>query len=254
MLILRAGILFSLLLLSAQGQTDAADPPGDPVAGKKLFQGQCAVCHGIDGHGSTGPSLVRPKLPRAATEAALLRVIADGIPNTNMPGSWQMSPREVKNTAAYVRTLGTVTQETKLPGDPARGRDVYRKSGCANCHIIDGKGNGYGPELTTIGLARSATHLRQSIVDPSAEVPGEYRTILAITQQGAQTTGIRLNEDTFTIQVRDMAGRVSSFQKANLRTLDKQQASLMPAFDKLTPVDLDDLVHYLATLRGSAQQ
>ncbi len=253
MLILRAGILFSLLLLQASAQTDA-DPPGDPAAGRKLFQGQCAVCHGIDGRGSSGPNLARPQLPRAATEAALLRVIADGIPNTNMPGSWQMSPREVKNTAAYVRSLGTVAQETKLPGDPARGRDLYRKSGCSNCHIIDGKGNGYGPELSTIGLARSATHLRQSIVEPSAEVPGEFRTILAITQQGVQTTGIRLNEDTFTIQVRDMAGRVSSFQKANLKSLDKQQASLMPAFDKLTPADLDDLVHYLTTLRGAAQQ
>lgn len=223
---------------------------GDPVAGKKLFEGHCAVCHGIDGRGSSGPSLARPKLARAATDAALLRVIGEGIPNTSMPASWQLSPAEALNTAAYVRSLGTVAQETRLPGDPERGREVYRRTGCGNCHIIEGKGNGYGPELSAIGLSRSARHLRQSIVEPSADVPGEFRTVLAVTQQGAQATGVRVNEDSFTIQVRDMAGRVYSFQKSNLKTLDKQAASLMPAFDKLPAADLDDLIHYLSTLRG----
>ncbi len=241
-------MLLPLLLFFAQ--VPAPQPPGDPIAGKKLFEGQCAVCHGMDGRGSTGPNLARPKLPRASTEAALIKVIADGIPNTGMPGSWQMTPREVANTAAYVRSIGTIAQEAQLPGDAQRGKEVYRTSGCANCHIIEGKGNGYGPELTGVGLRRSATHLRQSIVDPSADVPGEFRTVLAITAQGMQTTGVRVNEDSFTIQIRDMAGRVSSFQKANLKTLDKQNGSLMPAFDKLSAADLDDLVHYLASLRG----
>jgi putative heme-binding domain-containing protein len=167
-----------------------------------------------------------------------------------MPGSWQMSQREVLDTAAYVRSIGSVAKEPVLLGDPERGKEVYRKSGCASCHIIDGKGNGYGPELTGVGLKRSVKHLRQSIVEPAADVPGESRTVLAITQQGAQITGIRLNEDTFTIQIRDMAGRIYSFQKSALKTLDKQPGSLMPTFEKLTPADLDDLVHYLATLRG----
>ncbi len=224
--------------------------PQDPIQqGKKLFQGQCAVCHGIDGHGSTGPSLIRAKLPRAADEAALLRVIAEGIPNTNMPGSWQMSEREVKWTAAYVRSIGRVAEE-KLPGDAAAGAEVYRKSACASCHIVNGTGQGYGPELTGIGLKRSAKHLRQSIVEPNADVPGESMTVVAITIQGQTFVGIRANEDSFSIQIRDMAGRVHSFQKAALKTLDKQKGSVMPPFDKLPPTDLENVVAYLATLRG----
>jgi cytochrome c oxidase cbb3-type subunit 3 len=224
----------------------------DLAAGKALFQGQCAVCHGIDGHGSTGPTLVRPRLPRAATEAALIKVIAEGIPNTGMPAAWQMTPREVKLTALYVKSIGTVAQETKLPGDPAKGKEVYRKTGCANCHIIDGQGNGYGPELTGVGLRRNAQHLRDSILKPAADVAGESLTVRVVTQQGnTQTVGVRLNEDSFTIQLRDMSGRIHSFQKANLKTLEKQKdVSLMPAFDKLAPEELDDLVNYLANLRG----
>lgn len=222
----------------------------DPIQqGKKLFQGQCAVCHGIDGQGSTGPSLVRPKLPRAPDEASLIRVIAEGIPNTNMPGSWQMSEREVKWTADYVRSLGRVAEE-KVPGDAQAGAEVYRKSACATCHIVKGLGQGYGPELTEIGLRRSAKHLRQSIVEPNADVPGESMTVVATTATGQTVVGIRANEDSFTIQLRDMAGRVHSFQKLALKTLDKQKGSVMPPFDKLAPADLDNLVAYLASLRG----
>jgi cytochrome c oxidase cbb3-type subunit 3 len=227
------------------------DPASDLAAGKVLFQGQCAVCHGIDGHGSTGPTLVRPRLPRAATEEALIKVIAEGIPNTGMPAAWQMTPREAKLTALYVGSIGTVAHETKLPGDPAKGKEVYRKTGCASCHIIEGQGNGYGPELTGVGLRRNAQYLRDSILKPAADVPGESLTVRVVTQQGTQTVGIRLNEDSFTIQLRDMGGRVHSFQKANLKALEKQKdVSLMPAFDKLAPEELDDLVNYLANLRG----
>ena len=222
----------------------------DPIQqGKRLFQSQCAVCHGIDGHGSTGPSLIRPKLPRAQDEAALIRVIAEGIPNTNMPGSWQMTEREVKWTATYVLSIGRVAEQ-KLPGNVEAGSEVYRKSGCASCHIVNGKGNGYGPELTGIGLRRSAIHLKQSIVEPAADVPGESMTVVGVTSQGQSVVGVRANEDSFSIQIRDMSGRVHSFQKAALKSLDKQQGSVMPAFNKLTPTELDDLVAYLASLRG----
>jgi cytochrome c oxidase cbb3-type subunit III len=239
-----------LILLVTFLLQDAADPVQQ---GKKLFQGQCAVCHGIDGQGSTGPSLVRPKLPRAPDEAALMRVIAEGIPHTNMPGSWQMTEREVKWTAAYVRSIGRVAEETKLPGDAKAGLEAYRKSGCASCHIVQGSGSGYGPELTEIGLKRSAQHLRQSIVEPSADVAGDSMTVVATNAQGVSVVGIRANEDSFSIQIRDMAGRLHSFQKAALKSLDKQKGSVMPPFKQLAPADLDNLVAYLASLRGDAQ-
>ena len=75
-------------------------------------------------------------------------------------------------------------------------------------------------------------------------------TVVAVTQPGQSVVGIRANEDSFSIQIRDMGGRVHSFQKAALKSLDKQKGSVMPAFDKLTPTELDDLVAYLASLRG----
>jgi mono/diheme cytochrome c family protein len=64
--------------------------------------------------------------------------------------------------------------------------------------------------------------------------------------------GIRVNEDTFSIQVRDQAGKFYSLRKADLELLEKQTGkSLMPSFStRLTQAELTDLVAYLASLQG----
>src|SRR2546422_103580 len=105
-----------LLLLVLLQQT-----PEDLARGKKLFEGQCALCHGQTAEGGRGPSLARPTLRRAADNDALVALIKNGVPGSEMEGAWQMTDREVRQVAAYVRSLGTMPQE-KLPGDAARGQ------------------------------------------------------------------------------------------------------------------------------------
>src|SRR3954451_2922832 len=68
----------------------------DLARGEKLFQVHCARCHGAKGEGSRGPVLARPKLPRAPDDAALLRIIENGIRGTKMPGAGAMSDREMR--------------------------------------------------------------------------------------------------------------------------------------------------------------
>ena len=221
-----------------------------PAEGKRLFDGQCAVCHGIGGGGSTGPSLQRAALPRAATNDDLVKVIQNGIPNSQMPGAWQMTEREARLVASYVRSIGQVEQVV-LTGDPARGEDLYKKSGCANCHIVSGTGRGFGPELTGIGLRRPPVHLRQSIDNPAAEIPGEFMTVRLTTKDKGAIKAMRVNEDSFTIQVKDAAGRYQSFNKLDLTKVEHlPKESLMPSYKtRFQPAQLDDLVAYLAGLK-----
>src|SRR5258708_31279975 len=134
----------------------------DAAAGRKIFESQCALCHGQTGGGGRGPALNRPKLNKAPDDEALRRVISDGI-EPEMPGAWQLHPREVVSVAAYVRSLGAIPPQI-LPGDPARGPPVYAARKCAACHMIAGKGEGFGPELTEIGARRSAAYLQRTIL------------------------------------------------------------------------------------------
>jgi cytochrome c oxidase cbb3-type subunit 3 len=64
--------------------------------------------------------------------------------------------------------------------------------------------------------------------------------------------GVRMNEDSFTIQLRDAAGRVHSFFKSELAELHKDWGrSPMPSFASVfSPGELDDVVAFLLTLRG----
>jgi len=219
--------------------------------GKRLFESQCALCHGQTGGGGRGPNLHRPKLNKAADDADLAKVISQGI-QPEMPGAWQLSPREVKSLVAYVRTLGSIPLEP-LPGDPARGESLFMSKGCGTCHMIRGQGSGYGPELTDIGSKRSAAFLRESLVAPEAVVPDDFVTVELVTPSGASVRGVRMNEDTFSIQIKEASGELHSYRKSVLKEFRKLRGkSPMPSYDgALKPEEMNDLIAYLASLRGN---
>jgi putative heme-binding domain-containing protein len=222
----------------------------DLARGKRIYVAQCALCHGIEGVGGRGPSLNLPSLRRASDAAAVARIIQNGISGTDMPGFWNLSENEARLVAEYVRTLGQ-REEAKLTGDPAKGKAIFEAQGCMACHIVRGQGGNLGPVLTEIGAMRGAAHLREAVVDPNANVSESWLLVVATTRDGQTVRGVRANEDSFTIQLRDARGRFHSFRKAELKELKKEPGiSTMPSYKTLSATELDDLVAYLASLRG----
>jgi cytochrome c oxidase cbb3-type subunit 3 len=233
--------------------------PGDLEGGASVYTMYCGRCHGLDGSGGMGPPLARPRLRRGVDDTAVIDILVNGIPGTAMMGAWSLSEREIVQVTAYVRSLGRRPPEA-LPGDAARGQSVYARAGCATCHIVDGEGSGLGPDLSDVGTRRGAAFLRESLIDPGAArperaVPYEpygypaYVVVRAQRRGGAEVVGMRVNEDTFTIQLRDQQGRVHSFRKSELQQLRTDPAtSLMPDYrDTLKKDEIEDLVAYLMT-------
>lgn len=182
-------------------------------------------------------------------------VIARGIPDGGMPRNSHLSEEDTDAIVSFVRSL-TQVEEEPLTGDPARGAEVYLDNSCDACHIVDGVGIQVGPELSEVGLKRSAAHLRESLLDPNASVPTGYEFLRARTSDGTSVEGLLVNEDTFAIQLRDASGRVHSYEKAELEGLQRRRGrSIMrPYRGRLSGQELDDLVAYLATRRGGDQQ
>jgi len=208
------------------------------------------LCHGIEGTGGRGPALNQPALRRGKDNMALYGVIRNGVAGTEMPGAWQMTEREVWRVAGYVRSLGRV-EAAKLTGDAGRGRELYLSKGCAGCHIVSGEGGVSGPELTEIGSRRSAAYLREALIDPAASLPDKFLTVSVTTRDGRNLRGVRVNEDSFTIQLRDDKLQFHSFRKAELKELKKEfGVSTMPSYKTLAAGEIDDLIAYLASLRG----
>ncbi|MBS1826853.1 MAG: c-type cytochrome [Acidobacteria bacterium] len=251
-----------LAFLVAAGLAAQQTPPPKPLPasaadleqGGKLYRGSCGYCHGPQGDGGKGADLSKPKLEKATSDEKLVNIIQNGIPGTEMPGAWHMIDNEVRQVAAFVRTLGKV-ESKPVPGDREKGKAVYAKAGCAGCHSIRESGRPVGslngPELSVIGSRRSAAHLRESLLEPAASVPDGYLIVTAVPVTGAAVTGTRLSEDTFTLALRDFGGRNHVFVKTALKDIRKEpKKSAMPSFrGKLSADELQDLIAYLASLK-----
>ncbi len=222
--------------------------------GRALFRSNCAFCHGMTATGGRGPNLVSAPLTHGEADDSIKRVIQIGVPGTTMPAFSDFTPDELGHIVEYLRSLqkGTVRRE-HIPGDAALGKQVYDSNGCAGCHRIGGHGSVFGPDLNRIGAARSIEYLRESVVHPSADIPEAFEGVTVITKAGQKIQGIRINEDTFSVQLRDMAQKTQMFSKEELRSITYERKSLMPVYNSWSESDLQNLIAYLATLRGTPE-
>jgi len=235
-------------------------PPGTPGQGRgggggrgnpaaTLYTERCAGCHGLDMGGGRAPSLFDDVWARGSDDESIARNIMNGIPNTEMPGAFNLPDLELWRIVGYVQQLSRQGVSEPSSGDAADGAVVYEKSGCDACHTIAGKGGFLGPDLTDIGARRAVRHLRQSIVEPNADIPLDYRSVSVTDRRGANISGIHLNEDEYSIHLRDMSGSLRSFMKSDIAEIALPRQSLMPPFTSLSTADLENLVAYLSALR-----
>jgi putative heme-binding domain-containing protein len=137
-------------------------------------------------------------------------------------------------------------------GDAGRGQALFEgKGGCLGCHRVAGKGSRKGPDLNDVGAVRNAASLERSLLDPNETILPQHRYVHAVTKSGATITGLRLNEDTHTVQLIDENERLVSLSKSDLREYTLLKTSPMPSYQgRLTPQEIADLVTYLFTLKG----
>jgi cytochrome c oxidase cbb3-type subunit III len=243
-------IAASTVFLPAQESVATLSNPftsdADVAGGEKIFLSQCASCHGRDGRGgASGPDLSSGRFKRATSDESIFQIVNKGIPGTTMPG-FMLNAGPVWKVVAYIRSLGLSRRNQAIPGDAARGQALYAKHRCAGCH------DSTAPDLKLVAGNRTASELRQSVLEPGEDVPSAYWRVTASLKAGGTVTGARLNEDTFTMQVRDKSGALRSFDKAALSRVEIDRSSPMPSFrGKLSEAELDDLLSYIS--RGSAQ-
>ncbi|HOG28347.1 MAG TPA: c-type cytochrome [Vicinamibacterales bacterium] len=84
----------------------------DAAAGRKLFDGVCAGCHGPAGEGGEGPALNSIVLRDSATDTFLVKTIGRGRRGTVMPGFLSATPAypalasaDIEDVVAYLRVL-----------------------------------------------------------------------------------------------------------------------------------------------------
>jgi len=229
--------------------------------GKQTFEASCSTCHGLDGAGAMGPNI--QGIPFRLGVDSVTSVIKNGMPGGMPAFSGQLDSQQIQQVVGYLLTL-TRKDDGQVTGDAAAGKQVYDASHCAGCHIISGEGGNIGPELTTVGQSRGPNYLRNTILYPGTDLPQarvfletggrlQFLFVRVTTKDGRTVEGTRVAEDSFYIVVEDAQGRFHSFRKEQLRALEKQPGkSTMPSMKgKLSDSQVNDLVAYLASLKGS---
>ncbi len=226
--------------------------------GQQLFGAHCARCHGLAGDGGEGPSLLGRQFERAAEQSDLVRIVLDGISGTAMSRTW-VDETEAGDIAAYVWSLARVAAGP-IPGDADAGQRLFEGSaGCSDCHIVNGKGVGLGPEMSDIGARRGLPFLRESILLPGSSIPqgpislhSSFLVVSVVMKDGTELRGMRVTEDAFALNLRDRRGRYHSIKKSQVASLDRETgASLMPDYrERLTEDQVTNIVAYMASLRG----
>ena len=238
----------------APAQKNPLDTPRDAELGRKTFitDGGCAYCHSNDGTGGRGANLTLGEYRFGDSDAQLFETIRNGIAGSDMPPT-RGTDADIWRLVAFVKHLGSQGLEEKATGDVAAGEGIYRKGRCATCHTVNQEGGIIGPDLTRVGRRRSLKFLEETIRNPAANLPLNYRAVQVITASGEAIRGIRLNEDDSSIQLRDMNGNLRGFLKDKLKEIRRDQASVMPAYGSaLSKQEIQDLVAYLSSLRGTS--
>ena len=252
---LLAGALGSVSLPAAAQEHALEYERADIERGAQLYDEFCSNCHGPEGDAVAGVNLMSGQFRYASTDQNLRRIMTRGIPGTGMPpGTY--ADADLVALVAYVRTMRDYDGGVVTLGDAVRGRAIYEGKGdCASCHRVAGRGARSGPDLTSIGAVRGAGSMRETLLDPTANMLPHNRPLRAQTRGGEVITGRRLNEDTYTVQIFDERERLVSLDKADLEELTPLETSPMPSYaGTLNEAEMADLLAYLVTLKGLVAQ
>src|SRR5437868_12587584 len=106
---LMLGLLASGTIAQAQpaasdlGSNPFANDPAAPAAGRALFDGTCAACHGTGAGGSErAPALNSGTFQHGGTDQELFQTIRAGVPGTAMPAFAAMPADSIWRMVSYI--------------------------------------------------------------------------------------------------------------------------------------------------------
>jgi mono/diheme cytochrome c family protein len=140
-------------------------------AGRTVYLGNCAVCHGAGGTGDT--DIGRNMYPPAAdltsrrvidmNDGEIAWIVKFGLSFVGMPAfGTVLEDRQVWQAVSFIRSLepggaaaAVPAASTGQPSALARGRELFAEKGCAGCHG-ENAGGGVGPALSATALSLDA--------------------------------------------------------------------------------------------------
>jgi ubiquinol-cytochrome c reductase cytochrome c subunit len=172
------GGVYAVATTTSSASADTAASSQQQVdAGQKLFEANCATCHGMNAVGTT----VAPSLIGVGAAAVDFQVGTGRMPMAaNGPQAQEKTPQftqgQTDQLAAYIASLAPgpavpAKQYTDGKGDAAAGAELFRIN-CAMCHNVAGAGGAltegkYAPALKGV----TPTHIYEAMLTGPQNMP-----------------------------------------------------------------------------------
>jgi putative heme-binding domain-containing protein len=131
-------------------------------------------------------------------------------------------------------------------GDRTRGAALFEKH-CIACHVIQGRGQRVGPDLSGVG-SRPKQSLLVDIFDPSRELASNFAAYTLVTRTGQVLSGLMASETAAAVTLRRAEGAQDVVPRAQIEELRATGKSLMPEGleSVLSEDNVVDLLEFLA--------
>jgi putative membrane-bound dehydrogenase-like protein len=157
--------------------------------------------------------------------------------------------------AAHLDSL--LEQVKALPGDIRRGQAIFNspKALCTTCHKVGYLGGNVGPDLTSIGQARTERDLLESIVYPSASFARGYEPRIVATKSGEQINGVIRRDAPEELVLATGPNAEVRLARSEIADMRPGTISIMPQGldEQLSRQELSDLLAFLKNTRWGPQ-
>ncbi len=168
-------------------QTVLEDAPVYSKGRTLYMENNCLGCHLLKGYDR--PTGIGPILTAVATKttpdwiAYWVKQPKRYLARTVMP-DFELADDEIRAMAAYLISLAqSPATGSGATGDMEIGRKKFEDLGCLGCHAIDGKDEGFGPDLSRIGEKTNPTWLAAWIRDPKKYWPETAMPVLRVPEE-----------------------------------------------------------------------
>ena len=157
------------------------------------------------------------------------------LPKESQPNKW-----------SYEELASFLESAEGLAGSPARGEKAFHDAQCISCHRFHGRGEGIGPDLTTVAQRFQRKEILESIVFPNQVVSDQYASQI-VTAGGKTYTGIAARQADGSLIVLQSDSQKVHLAADDIEDVQASKISAMPEglLNRLSLEQVGDLFAYL---------
>jgi putative heme-binding domain-containing protein len=156
-------------------------------------------------------------------------------------------PKEAQpNKWSYEELVSYLESAEGRAGSPSRGAQAFHDSQCIKCHRFNGRGEGIGPDLTTVAQRFQRKEILESIIYPNQVVSDQYASQIVIAN-GKTYTGMAAKNANGDMTVLQSDGTKVQVAAGDIEEVQASKASSMPEglLNTLTLEQVGDLFAFM---------